>query len=754
MKFLIINGPNLNMLGIREPQIYGTKTYEDLCEFCKKVAADKKVDVDIFQSNHEGAIVDAIQDAYGKYDGIIINPAAYTHTSIAIADAIKAVGIPTVEVHLSDVENREDYRKVSYIRDTCIRFIWGQGFEGYRVAMAALIFYLVKVPNPYDIKDDALRFDSFENGKYLPGKRNGRLPAMGWNSWNAFGTNNNEKLTRAMADKMIELELDKLGYKYVVLDDGCYKPERVDGRLTNETERFPGGFEKLSDYIHDKGLLFGMYNDVGTNLCSGAEVGTYGHETEDAENYGKWKIDYLKVDNCYYMWDDATFSDRERVRYVFTPNIRKVNVSSKNTDIELEAAKDGILKGDGAKIVRCPQGDYVTHIGTFDGTAPDRTPIGAESSELWFEIEVPQSGEYDLKVEYATGSEVGTGFWLQLAVGEKGNSVMYYDGSLPVTEGKEKFVISDAIKIKLREGKNIVRIMNHRRQENTLCSYNAMLQALRDKAGDRDIVLSLCEWGKNQPQNWAYKVGESWRILNDITFCVGDDGFPGKGDWKEQYTNSITSQYNKAVIMDEFSGLDKGWNDPDMMVIGMNGLDENMNKTHMAMWCMMNAPLMLGLDLRRVNKGDSLYKIIANKELIALNQDALGIQAKRLLCRIENEAAFDSKERFVYVDKPDKEYVRDINRVDVLVKPLANGDIAVSFINVSEKPCRNRVEIDVHDIIKAMGDKLADVNKWKNAKAYRITNLWTGASRVTDDEDFGVDSLEACGNVTVRISAE
>ena len=177
MRFLIINGPNLNMLGIREPQIYGTKTYEELCEFCKKVAADKKVDVDIFQSNHEGAIVDAIQDAYGKYDGIIINPAAYTHTSIAIADAIKAVGIPTVEVHLSDVENREDYRKVSYIRDTVIRFIWGQGFEGYRVAMAALIFYLVKVPNPYDIKDDALRFDSFENGKYLPGKRTGRLPA-------------------------------------------------------------------------------------------------------------------------------------------------------------------------------------------------------------------------------------------------------------------------------------------------------------------------------------------------------------------------------------------------------------------------------------------------------------------------------------------------------------------------------------------------------------------------------------------------
>ena len=97
------------------------------------------------------------------------------------------------------------------------------------------------------------------------------------------------------------------------------------------------------------------------------------------------------------MWDDATFSDRERVKYVFTPNIRKVSISSNKSDISLEAAKDGILRGEGAKVVNCAQGDYVTHIGTFDGTAPDRTPIGPESSELVFEVEVNQSGEYDLK---------------------------------------------------------------------------------------------------------------------------------------------------------------------------------------------------------------------------------------------------------------------------------------------------------------------------------------------------------------------
>ena len=750
MRFLIINGPNINMLGIREPQIYGKDTYEDLISFCKKVAEDKKVEVECFQSNHEGEIIDEIQKAYGVYDGIIINPAGYTHTSIAIADALKAVGIPSVEVHLSDIDSREDFRKISYVRDVCVRTVMGQGFEGYRVAIAALINHLAKLPEPYEIKDDEYRFDAFGNGRYLHGKKSGKLPAMGWNSWNAFGTGNNEELTKAMADAMVELGLSDLGYKYVVLDDGCYKPERVEGRLTNEPSRFPGGFKSLADYIHGKGLLFGMYNDVGTNLCSGAEVGTFDHEREDAQNYANWEIDYLKVDNCYYMWDDATFSDRERVRYVFTPNIRSIVVDDDRSGFEmkLSAVKDGILRGDGARKLGIEEGDCVTHIGTFDGTGPDRTPVGDESSELVFNVDAPAGGEYGLKVEYASGCEVGVGCWLQVAV----DNTVYYDNCLESTATTKDFRFSQKIMLKLREGKNTIRIMNHRRQENTLFSYAAMLRELK-AASDRDIVLSLCEWGKNQPQNWAYKVGDSWRILNDITFRVGYDGYAGDANWYDDYTPSITSQYNKAVIMDEFAGLDKGWNDPDMMTIGMNGLDENMNRTHMAMWCMLNAPLMLGLDLRNVKKGDVIHKIIANKDMIALNQDALGIQAKRLLCRVENDTEADSADRYSFIAKPDKEYVRARNRVDVLAKPLSDGSMAISFINISEKPCRNRIEISVHDLIKAMGEKMTDTEAWKNAEEFRIHNLWTGDVKTTESKVFGVDSLEACGNVTVRVEA-
>lgn len=139
MKILIINGPNLNMLGIREPEIYGTNTYSDLLYQIKKWANDENVVVDCFQSNHEGDLIDKIQQAYyQKYDGIIINPAAYTHTSIAISDALKAVNIPTVEVHLSALEKREDFRSISYIRSACFLTITGKGFEGYHLAIQAL----------------------------------------------------------------------------------------------------------------------------------------------------------------------------------------------------------------------------------------------------------------------------------------------------------------------------------------------------------------------------------------------------------------------------------------------------------------------------------------------------------------------------------------------------------------------------------------------------------------------------------------
>ena len=144
MKLLIINGPNLNMLGIREPGIYGSENYETLCGRIRAHAAEIGVEAELYQSNHEGDLVDKIQQAYGNTDGIVINPGAYTHTSVAILDAVKAVSIPTVEVHISNVDAREEFRQVSYIRLACIATISGHGLEGYLEAMDLLRARLAK----------------------------------------------------------------------------------------------------------------------------------------------------------------------------------------------------------------------------------------------------------------------------------------------------------------------------------------------------------------------------------------------------------------------------------------------------------------------------------------------------------------------------------------------------------------------------------------------------------------------------------
>lgn len=141
MKILVLNGPNLNMLGIREPDIYGKNTYSDLVNMINEYCKNEGITVEIFQSNHEGALVDKIQEAYKKIDGIVINPAAYTHTSVALLDALKSVGIPTVEVHISDVSVREDFRQISFIRSYCIKTICGLGFSGYVEAIKYLKEY-------------------------------------------------------------------------------------------------------------------------------------------------------------------------------------------------------------------------------------------------------------------------------------------------------------------------------------------------------------------------------------------------------------------------------------------------------------------------------------------------------------------------------------------------------------------------------------------------------------------------------------
>lgn len=582
---------------------------------------------------------------------------------------------------------------------------------------------------PAGITDNRLRFDAFSiEGSSAVFIKKDRLPAMGWNSWNAFGSGNTEVLTKEMILKIKELGLDKLGYQYVVLDDGCYRPERVDDRLQSDPVKFPSGFKAMADTVHAAGLKFGMYNDIGTKLCSGAEVGIYKHEKIDCEDYINWDIDFIKVDNCYYMWDNATFASPENAKYSYAPNIISITVAG-NT---YSAVEDGRITGTRA----CIKDDHVSFIGTYDGTAPDHSPVGDRSSELIFEIEVKEAGTYDMTVSYASGQEEGIGSWLQIAVDE----FIVFDDLLPLTPSSESFIDSQAIRVSLRSGINKIRLMNHRRQENTLNSYSEIRKELERYGKGRDIVFSICEWGKTQPQNWGHIVGDSWRILNDITFQVGSDGNPGTAAWESDYTTSITSQYNKAVIMDEFAGPGKGWNDPDMLVIGMDGINETMCISHMAMWCMMNSPLMLGLDLRHVTKGDRIYNIIANEDLISLDQDPLGIQAKRIYTTFSCE-------------DPSTEYIRDNNRADVLAKPLYNGDIALAFFNLSTEDRTEKLSVSAEYIVDRLSSKISGSAKeaFLNAGSYQIKELITGDVFESSSDEFMAGSISGCGCIVFRI---
>lgn len=272
-----------------------------------------------------------------------------------------------------------------------------------------------------------------------------------------------------------------------------------------------------------------------------------------------------------------------------------------------------------------------------------------------------------------------------------------------------------------------------------LNSYAALFENLNRATPGHDICFSICEWGKTQPQNWGYKVGDSWRILNDITFQVGSDGNPGRAAWASRDTASITSQYNKAVVMDEFAGLDRGWNDPDMLVIGMDGITPVMCRTHMTMWCMMNAPLMLGMDLRRLQKGDALWEIIANRSVIALNQDKLGIQAKRIWCSIDRE-------------HPDTSYITDNDRVDILAKPLADGAVALCFINLSDKRCGEEFAVCAEDIVRRIGHKMVDRERFLEASRYQVADLWTNCHYENTTARFSVRGMEAYDSVTYWIT--
>ena len=429
-------------------------------------------------------------------------------------------------------------------------------------------------------------------------------------------------------------------------------------------------------------------------------------------------------------------------QHAAAPRIRSITVSGGSmAETKLNAVADGHLIGDYCVRNTSGQG-YVENIGTFDGTSTGRDMDLTTWGELGFNVAAPADGKYSLIVEYASGTTGTAGRWLQVAVGEPESEKRFYDNFVPASANNTTFINSDPIEIELKAGENLIRLMNHRRQENLLVSFSAILDSMNkynEGNPDYDFRLSLCEWGKAQPHEYGQKIAGSWRILNDITFSTGSPTSHGSASWTGGGTASICSQYNKAVIQDEYAGLDKGWNDPDMMVIGMNGITDKMSETHMTMWCMMNSPIMLGYKLDQVQVGDAIHRVIANKDVIDLNQDPLGIQAKRIYTSADTAGK-----------RPDVRYVTNNNRIDVLAKPLANGDIALSFFNLNtSEPASATVDMDL--ILEYIGHKMVNANAFRDSPLFFVKDIWTKEVSISG-KSFSVTNLPGTDNWTVRVS--
>ena len=629
----------------------------------------------------------------------------------------------------------------------------------------------------------------FNDNRLLGKPEQNKLPAMGWNSWNCFASNINEAKIKGIADSFVRLGLDECGYQYVVIDDGCYQgtTRTSDGKLQNHQTNFPKGFKELSEYIQALGLKYGMYQNAATRTCGG-QMGSWGYEDVDAASLAEWGVEYLKYDFCSNPWSGNA--------YRHTPYIRSITVDGTNYN----AVVDGIVTGSARKVSANSQGvvagtggNYVDTIGAHDATYRAEVSTGEDFfGDLVFNVTVPADGTYSVGIEMRiaaavayptspngdlgqpdTGRKHYNGYSMQVdANGTRMVNVQYTSANN--TAGTGTFE-TRSFTMPLKAGANEIRIYTRKLWENNVMSMAAMydgLQKAYKAAGKEPPIYSLCEWGQGYPWlGWGRKVGDCWRVSSDITNRIHRAQFNSSwnipGIPNVRVRSSVVWEYNQNVILDEYAGLDKGWNDPDMMVIGLNNdntpkpgytyaqssnteawaqnffqFNFNQDKSHMSAWCMMNAPLMLGNDLRDVQVGDDVHKVITNKEVIALNQDPLGIQCKR----IYNSANPDPLKFDVA-----------INRIDVLAKPLANNDVALMFFNVSPSQISTNPEtltasVNIDRILDYIGNKMVDADGFDAADHYVVRDLWTGKESILErDGDIAYTvGKEDC--VVVRLS--
>lgn len=502
-------------------------------------------------------------------------------------------------------------------------------------------------------------------------------PPMGWSSWNTFRNTIDENLIKNVAEAMKKSGLLDAGYQYVNLDDCWQSSLRTsDGKLQGDLTRFPRGMKPLVEDLNKMGFKVGLYTSNGTLTCEDLPASLY-NEAVDADSLAEWGVEYFKYDFCHNEAIPAT-----------APALIKIMVGTPDGKdlIEIEA-EHGILQR-GARVIA-------------DEKVEDGYIVGglcANNGALSFDtIDVPKAGDYTLTIVFRKG-----GFQRKFLVC-KVNDEKEYDCYFPASNG---FTVDGRLQVMIRLTKGLNTLLFYNpvgsRMDSAQRQYTHMGRELKrataefakkNKTPERHICYSICEWGLNQPWKWGSIAGNLWRTTPDI-----------KPFWL-----SILGIYEVNVRLYRHA-LPGSWNDPDMLEVGVGALTVEENKTHFSLWCMMASPLILGNDVRKllnekgeIDSDNKILQIITNKNLIAVDQDKRGMQAKR-----------------IFTD----------GTSDILIKPLENRELAVCFFNKSSTQRKMVLPFN-----KIHNDPYADL---PIVDAYEVTELWDETALTLQNEITGV----------------
>ncbi len=509
--------------------------------------------------------------------------------------------------------------------------------------------------------------DRFNNGTAL-------TPPMGWASWNLFRHNINENIIKEIAAAMKAAHLDELGYQYVNVDD-CWMSSLRDenGRLQGDLATFPSGIKALVEAVNSYGLKMGIYTSNGTLTCEDLPSSLY-HERTDAETFAQWGVEYFKYDFCH----------NEPIP-TLAPEIEKLHISRKGEAEFITITADAAELRGGAEILSDEKltltGKYISGLSSGGGCA------------IFYDIDIPEEDDYTLTL--GLRKMVNKDKYCEIIINGTDTYSLRFPGSKGFTrEGRNQLTVH------LKKGKNTLLIHNPigSKMDSAAKQYQNMGKELMratkkvaEETGkpEKPICFSICEWGWNKPWKWGHTAGNLWRTTPDI-----------RPEWY-----SIIGIYETTVRLYEYAGPGN-WNDPDMLEVGNGNLTDNENIAHFSLWCMLAAPLILGNDIRKFLKEDGtvdfnnkVLKIISNKKAIAINQDKLGMQCRR---------------------------VKTNGLTDVLVKPLENREIAVCLLNKTNSP--KDISFNIKDLTKLNFVSLPASDR------YAVCDIWDNTTFVAGNE--------------------